>query len=358
MNYYCNWRADLIKGLMLWYVNNKQDVILEPVAVNSTEKYDYLKRNGLLGVYHAYLASNNIYDVDLTTFSRDLTKEKLKIVSILSSLFDSFKEHKIKAVVLKGVTVPYYRTFYDRSAGDIDLLIDPKDQDQCHIIFTKFGFKLVKDEIEDLRANLASKGIGYEYLLPNSNLVIDLHFTLTDPLFGSYKDFSNPLSHIVEKNVGDITIPSLPPEIEYYYLCHHAVKHAFMKIIWLFDIALINENSKILNLPIDSSLIKEVALCERILDQIIKEPSNYTYSYSNAVINNSSVTNFKSYLQRHFFHIVTRATIVEVILYFFRKLFLINLCDIKDFNSYKIKHLKYHPMKIIFLLVRRVRYGW
>ena len=156
-----------------------------------------------------------------------LYSENLRLTKLL-------KKNNIQFTILKGplFSEKYYGNLAIRHAGDIDLLISPKDLDRAVEILKNNGYTY-KTKIP------FSKQIKYKHHISLSNqkhgILLELHWR---PFIYNYL-FEIKLE---EKNCAST---NLSFEEYFIYLCTHGSKHNWFRIFWLFDIAVIIQKQKI-----------------------------------------------------------------------------------------------------------------
>ncbi len=135
----------------------------------------------------------------------------------------------IRAIMLRGLTLAdgLYPRPSLRPQSDIDLLLEPEQMQEALTALKSIGFT----PIHHWQPHLLSRG----------DALIDLH---DEPLgtnrIHAWKQLT-PLSSctfFTEAELHDHTL-HIPDALQLPWLCFHATKHSFERLIWLYDIALL-----------------------------------------------------------------------------------------------------------------------
>lgn len=150
-------------------------------------------------------------------------KRNMIILGELDSIGNELVNNNIKYIPLKGAFLAenVYEHFACRPMADIDILVKEEDIERCGQILSRRGFMR-------LPGKNGGRAIHDNYLREGSHaeISIELHRRLTNALYGARFDL---------KGLWDKTY--LPPEYNLVYLSWHAVRHSFLKFIWLCDCA-------------------------------------------------------------------------------------------------------------------------
>lgn len=169
-------------------------------------------------------------------------KRILKMTAELVQIFNDFKEHRIKAICLKGPALAQrlYGNLHSRKFGDLDILIHPQDIPQAGTILKNKGYKRIYPE-KDLtpkQINLfMRKTHHFAYINPINKIKVEIHWQLVR----TPKRLPLTFDEMWEKKesvlLGGHKIPSLSKEHTFLYLCEHGSAHAFCCLFWLCDVA-------------------------------------------------------------------------------------------------------------------------
>jgi hypothetical protein len=152
-------------------------------------------------------------------------KRNMILLGELQCLMHEFINNDIKCITLKGAYLAenVYENFACRPMADIDLLVRENDIERCHHILINRGFNRLPEEsqVNALHDNYLKEGLHEE-------ISVELHRRLTNALYGARFD----MQAIWEQTY-------LPLDYNFVYLSWHAVRHGFLKLIWLCDCAAI-----------------------------------------------------------------------------------------------------------------------
>ncbi len=163
----------------------------------------------------------------LSQKTKVILMRQLALMTSLRDVEGAFKAEKILYMPLKGPSLNHmlWGRKIMRYSGDLDILIAPKDI---------------------LRANTVLNTLNFKTALSNRQLFVYQNFhqmTLKKDAFYSNEDFSQHIelhwkTHRIElifKN-NDCLSDVVDDEIYLLYLCLHAAKHTWSRLIWLIDI--------------------------------------------------------------------------------------------------------------------------
>jgi hypothetical protein len=123
---------------------------------------------------------------------------------------------------------------------DLDILmVNPEDLFDFHAVFINAGYgcheqKLLTGSWKQKLYITAKREV--HYFNPVAKCAVDLHVKpLANTIITQHRcrDFLSDLQYIPFES---ITIPVLPPEKYFVYLCHHGACHQFARLGWLLDI--------------------------------------------------------------------------------------------------------------------------
>ncbi|MDQ6987119.1 MAG: nucleotidyltransferase family protein [Mariprofundaceae bacterium] len=163
---------------------------------------------------------------------REQTAHTLILRSASTEVLALFAEHNIEVLILRGQAVAevLYPSPNLRPQTDIDLLIRQTDVARVEKMLGKAGFKQVPHQ---------------PLLFVRRLIMLDVH---TEPLgierMAAWASLT-PLraaDFFAASTLGNIAGQAallVKPEVNLPYLCFHAMKHSFERLIWLWDIALL-----------------------------------------------------------------------------------------------------------------------
>src|SRR5690625_3609531 len=189
-------------------------------------------------------------------FSEKIAQNQVRILEMTAELVriaEAFDQQKIPLLPLKGpaLAASVYNDLTLRPAGDLDLLIHPKDISKSLEILRHFGFSVVLREPGAFATPLQEAAVSrylYHFILfdEDREMVVELHFSLSPkklPFHTSTTELFNRISHIP---IGGKNIAIPHPIDNLIYLSLHGGKHAWSRLEWLVGIA---ELTKQMNLP-------------------------------------------------------------------------------------------------------------
>lgn len=171
--------------------------------------------------------------LELQTVAREL--DHAAHLELLRAIDRAFTESGLVGVVLKGPLFAerYYARPSARATSDVDLLVDPKDLDRASEVLTRIGY-------------VAAEGLEEDRFRREHH---HLHFSRGDALplelhFHGYTGFgeilaSPPLMARRQAASGFHALFVLAPEDELVFLAVHAAMHRFVRLGWLYDLALL-----------------------------------------------------------------------------------------------------------------------
>ena len=216
-----------------------KDEFEQLAALSSRHKTDYY----LFTYFQQF--SNLVSSEQLQQLRERMTQQAVKSLQQLSELIllcKNFNQKGIHYAVIKGPHLA--RMLYGNAAVkvsvDLDfLMVNPGDLPHFHKVFSDAGYsctvqKLITGNWKQ-RLFIAAKR-EVPYYNPVARCAVDLHVrpaanTLITRHFYSY--FFSDLEQVPFEG---ITIPVLPAEKYFVYLCYHGACHQFSRLAWLLDI--------------------------------------------------------------------------------------------------------------------------
>lgn len=220
------------------------------------------KENGLATILYAALAESNaaLANGDAALADKDATEENVPLQELrelylcnrmaarlaydsLGALLDAFGQENIPILVLKGAAVSalLYPEPGLRAFGDLDLLIQRDDLAAAQAIMAGKGFEILLERHAGFSEQY-QKSLNY-ISAQRSGLAVDLHWHLFAPLYYRRRI---PMNHFWQNPLGltiaERSAQTLAPQMQLLYLCAHAaLHHPQLRLIWLYDIALLVE---------------------------------------------------------------------------------------------------------------------
>lgn len=140
-------------------------------------------------------------------------------LSYIRCIFDEMNKNNIAFVILKGESVAaVYKEPELRISGDVDILVDEKDEEKTLGIFSKYGYSYTK------RPEWGNETALYHPTRKMAEIHISLHDkSREDIFFGEVGNLTEPYMKITTDNLGEIDVLSPNDGIMFLYL--HFLKH-------------------------------------------------------------------------------------------------------------------------------------
>ncbi len=166
------------------------------------------------------------------------TRWNLALSAELCRLAESFKEHEIDFVPLKGpaLSQQLYGDLSMRSSADLDWLVHPRDVLRVRDVLTARGYR-VASPLHWPCDSAFLRGREAEISLVDDSHFVDLHWRIMPSYFASPFDHEVVWRSLVSTAFCGRTIPLLCPEHLLLLLCAHGSKHAFERLGWICDVA-------------------------------------------------------------------------------------------------------------------------
>lgn len=174
--------------------------------------------------------------------NRKNTTKTLQMTGELVKLLRNMEQRGIRAVVLKGFPLAYqlYDDITLRPSKDLDILVWPQDIEAARAVMAERGYELTHPNftLTPLRLqNWLKTSHHFEYWQPEEEICVELHWRL------GHNAVEIPLAEI-EESLAIIRIAGqavyIPgSEQMLLYLILHGAQHAWFRLRWLCDIAII-----------------------------------------------------------------------------------------------------------------------
>lgn len=194
--------------------NAATDNNIETGNFNENKVLQYAKEQSVLPLVFSALDNSRYMQIILSFAAKNISD-----LTYLRRILDELKENNIDFVVLKGESVAaLYKEPELRISGDIDLLVDEKDEDKALEIFSNYSYSYTE-----------RPEWGNETALHHPNKKkVEIHVSLHDKsrediFFGEVGNITEPYMNITTKNLGEIKVLSPNDGIMFLYL--HFVKH-------------------------------------------------------------------------------------------------------------------------------------
>lgn len=184
-------------------------------------------------------------------------------------LQEAFDQAGIPLLPFKGLTLAFqlYGNLAGRQTTDLDILIKPEHAERAEIVLHELGFNrdyaYLPEHIPLRRAVAAVDQMPY---LGAGDTLVELHWRLDQHKHlwpAEHYRFWNKLNRI---SLGRAAFPVLPEPELLLYLCVHGSKHAWERLQWVLDIALLSVSldeegrTRLCKLAEEEGLIRPLAL--------------------------------------------------------------------------------------------------
>lgn len=195
----------------------------------------------LAGLQESGAAVPDTVTHELRREARAAARRSLAQAAALTRLSHRFAGAGLRVLVLKGVPLAL-RLYGDvglRCAQDIDLLVDPTDADAADAVLRETGH-LPADTVLPGRNRAVLRRWFKEAIYHHPDYGrVELHHRLTEVAELLPWDFAALWRGRDEIRVGDAAVPVLGGRHLACYLCAHAAEHAWHRLRWLTDLAVL-----------------------------------------------------------------------------------------------------------------------
>ena len=171
-------------------------------------------------------------------------RRTLAQIADLLLLSQAFREAGIRFLVLKGLALSaqLYGDPRLRGARDVDVLVDPDRFDDADAILAAASYRRPIDALSVRQDAEYRRWIkDFEYVNPATNTHVELHYRLTDNESLLACDFELLWRERELVTVADTKIATLARHRLPLYLCAHGAAHAWERLRWLADLAVLLE---------------------------------------------------------------------------------------------------------------------
>jgi len=184
----------------------------------------------------------------------------LSLTSELTAISKLFRENHIDLLAYKGplLALDVYGDIALRQYGDLDFFIRFEDSGRAIGLLEQRGYTLLHSitdlpTLVELQSTVRST---WEHALYHADrhLMVELQPVVSNPTIAVLPPFDELWKHSIERNVWQTPIRGLSAEMLLLVLCDHGCRHAWNRLIWLMDIAML-----IRRYPIDWNALKALA---------------------------------------------------------------------------------------------------
>jgi len=157
----------------------------------------------------------------------------------LTRLLKLFETHGIAAVPFKGpaLAASVYGSLFLRQAGDLDLLVHPRNVRRATEILLSQGY--APDSETTVPQGTAHRRSEFHltFWRPEQQVEIELHWRFAPDHFAFALDLTRLWERLERISLEGTTVLALPPEELLLALCVHGTRHRWERLIWVCDIA-------------------------------------------------------------------------------------------------------------------------
>ncbi len=158
----------------------------------------------------------------------------------LIGLLAAFDEQAIPAMPFKGVVLAasVYGDANARAAGDLDLLVHPRDLPRATQLILQRGYELHTPAADDFTPVVPDYH-EFHFERPRDGMIAELRTRLEH--FGSRFAHDLGMDWVWPRRrtaiLAGATVPNLDPEAALLVLCMHGSKHMWSRLAWIVDVA-------------------------------------------------------------------------------------------------------------------------
>ncbi|MGI9534593.1 MAG: nucleotidyltransferase domain-containing protein [Thermodesulfobacteriota bacterium] len=187
---------------------------------------------------------------DIINRVNELNREEvIKIMYLtneLTELNKEFNSKEIEYILLKGLALgaDLYGDLNLRQIGDLDLLVRKEDIDKAATLLLNRGYNYFFDLTDRQRKiyenssiYLSDHDMHYSFFHPVKKVSVELHWSLMPEKYSFYQKTKDVFDRKKTINIEGNEINSLSEEDLLLFLSLHGVKHGWLRLFWLCDIA-------------------------------------------------------------------------------------------------------------------------
>ncbi|MDB6129473.1 MAG: hypothetical protein JWM04_580 [Verrucomicrobiales bacterium] len=168
----------------------------------------------------------------------------------LGKITNLFSAANVPVLALKGpvLSLIAYENMGARSTGDLDILVPPGDVRKSHDLLIELGYKLIIPEElprEQVFERYLSRSPHFTYRKPNQRVVVELHWRIFSNPFYFPVTFQEVYSSRVVVPISKFQLATFAEEYFALHLICHGAHHAWERLFWLHDLALLFKKEKI-----------------------------------------------------------------------------------------------------------------
>lgn len=177
---------------------------------------------------------------------------KLKMLSLaaeIARVSKKLKEQSIDSIQLKGpvAAIQIYNDLGAKNSRDIDVLIDEQNLEMTLLILRNEGYELIYpyEKLNYAQKKYFNK-VNNQLALthPNKKIRVEVHWRLFANRHLLPYNFEDLYQNKQTVKLGNTTVNGLGAKHLLIYLCVHGAKHAWSKLYWLLEIAILLKKEK------------------------------------------------------------------------------------------------------------------
>jgi hypothetical protein len=207
--------------------------------------WDYLflaaNNHGLVPLLHKHLhpTGTDLVPIDvLSRLKRQSVSNSQNVLHLLGKqlkLYRLLKENKIPLAIFKGSLLAQmaYGEISLRHAGDIDVLISPRDFDRARTLLASLGYKMMPSLTPAQLASHVRSHCEIQFMRDDWFTVVDLHWALAPKSFTFKMETEDVLARLRPLTIAGVQLETLGIEDLVLYQSMHGAKHLWRRIEWI-----------------------------------------------------------------------------------------------------------------------------
>lgn len=271
----------LLLALLRSALHDEARITVPTDSINWAAFIDLVERHRVGAFLHrrATLAIRDNCPVAVSERIRDISaftaRRALAHAAVQLTLVQAIDAIGVDVIAIKGLILSQrtYGAIGARHVGDIDLFVRGSDIEAVDMLLQSRGLRRTRPDFplspRQLKSYVRIKP-EFEYHHQNANVRIELLWRLD----GISETRDSVWSHSARCRIGGHDFRTLSPEIEALYLLQHGARHAWFRLFWLVDAAMILRNpainwEKVATLArsrkIDRAVVQAAGLVEDLL---------------------------------------------------------------------------------------------
>ena len=150
-----------------------------------------------------------------------------------------FKEHGIPVAIFKGSLLAQmaYGEISLRQAGDIDLLVNPRDFAQARSLLESLGYEMTPRLTSAQLASHLNNHCEIQFMRDEWFTVVDLHWDLAPRSFAFGLKADEVMSRLQSVSLAGTTVETFGAEDLLLYQAMHGAKHLWRRLEWISCLA-------------------------------------------------------------------------------------------------------------------------